>query len=275
MKRIVLALGSGLLVLALAAPAAAAFLEFVGSLDLELGTLPPVTVTGSGIAQVNGSGSAGHLNTLRLMGGITGSATVPITDPLVTQGGIVEIRAMGTLGTGTLEPISGALQNTSLGLSMGTLPVRGEARICLFFAGCNSGALTLPFTNNGTVGFGIGGLVTPGGGSSAAVRISVLAAPWTIKNVVLSNRTDNGGLTFPTAQGFAHGPASMTSSTAMPSGVVQLVTPLQVTTAGIPGNNDRISLIGRLRLHFVPEPDVGILLLAGAAGLVLAGRRRR
>lgn len=260
--------------LLLAAPAAqAAVLQFQGAIELELGTLPPVPVTGTGLATVNGSGGLGHLNTLELDGGITGGAVVPITDPIVTAGGIVEIRATGTLGAGVLGNISGALQNTQLGLTQNTLPVIGQARICLLYSGCNSGSITLPFTNNGTQGFGLGGLVTAGG--SGTIRVSVLAAPWTMKTRTLSNRTDNGGITFPASAGFAHGPASLTSSTALTSGVVQLVTPLQVTTTGIPGNNDKIALFGRLKLHFIPEPGLLLLLASGVGLLAVFGSRRR
>jgi hypothetical protein len=65
--------------------------------------------------------------------------------------------------------------------------------------------------------------------------------------------------------GFAHGPASLTSSTAQPSGVVQLVTVSKVYTS-LTGAFPEVPLIGVLTLHFVPEP--GTLLLLGSGALV-------
>jgi len=73
--------------------------------------------------------------------------------------------------------------------------------------------------------------------------------------------------------GFAHGPASLTSSTAQPSGVVQLVTVSKVYTslkAAVP----ELPMIAILNLHFVPEPSTALLLATGFAGLAAVGRRR-
>lgn len=255
-----------------AGSAAAERLSFSGVVELEIGTLPPVGVTGTGVATVNGSGGLGHLTTIALNGGITGGDVVPITDPIVTVGGIVSVQATGTLGAGTLAPVSGAIQSTLPSLTQSTLPVRGEARLCLYAVGCGA-ALTLPLTSgSGSKGWGVGGLITAGGAGN--IRVSVVAAPWTVKTQQVTNRTDNGGLTFPTSKGFAHGPASGTSSTALTGALVQFVTPLQVTTIGIPGNNDKIALFGRLTLHFIPEPTLLVMLGVGAAGLAVLGRRR-
>ena len=74
--------------------------------------------------------------------------------------------------------------------------------------------------------------------------------------------------------GFAHGPSSNTSSTANPSGVVQLITPMQVVTNLTTGSNQKIALFGFLTIHFVPEPGMLLLLGSGVAGLVLLGRHR-
>ena len=72
--------------------------------------------------------------------------------------------------------------------------------------------------------------------------------------------------------GFAHGPSS-TSNTAQPSGVVQLITPMQVRTNLPNGSNAKIALFGYLNVHFIPEP--GMLLLIGSAlPLGLLGRHR-
>jgi len=73
--------------------------------------------------------------------------------------------------------------------------------------------------------------------------------------------------------GFAHGPASLTSSTAQRSGVVQLVTVSKVFTS-FAGALPEGPLIGVLNLHFVPEPGTLLLLGAGVAGLAVCGRRK-
>lgn len=106
------------------------------------------------------------------------------------------------------------------------------------------------------------------------MRISMLGAPWTIKTASFSRRTINGFITFQTAQGFAHGPASLTSSTALKSGVVQLVTATQTTVFGIPGNSDKNGRISELTLEFTPEPGLLLLLGTGAAGVAVLGRKR-
>jgi hypothetical protein len=64
------------------------------------------------------------------------------------------------------------------------------------------------------------------------------------------------------------------STTGQPSGVVQLVTPMQVWTNLPTGSNAKLSLFGYLGIHFIPEPGMLLLLGSGVAGLVLLGRHR-
>jgi hypothetical protein len=240
------------------------------------------TVTGTGVATTNGSSSALHLSTLQLSKHFaTLNTIIPVTDPIVTAGGIVEVRLTSLridpqAQGGIFAPISGALQNTANQLTANTMPLAGFVRICLFYAGCNSGSLDQQLTQtNGTgprTGNGIGGLITIGG--SGNIRISILGAPWTVKTATVSNRTDNALLTLFTQKGFAHGPASLTSSTAQASGVVQLVSANQTTVVGVPGNSDLSGQIAIVRLHFVPEPGLLLLLGSGALGMALLGRQR-
>jgi len=74
--------------------------------------------------------------------------------------------------------------------------------------------------------------------------------------------------------GFAHDPSSVTTNTAQPSGVVQLISPMQIVTNLTSGSNAKLSLFSTLRVHFIPEPGMLVLLGAGVAGLVLIGRSR-
>ena len=274
--------------LALAGAASAEKLIFHGSHSLLFSNLGKIVVsaTGTGIATVNGSAGLGHLNTLQLTTRFASiNSVIPVTDPIVTAGGIVEVRLTnvrifpGTFPNGqggVFAPISGALQNTTLILTQNTVPSAGSVRICLFVPGCTGAVLnqTLTQTVNGTAftGNGVGGVLTIG--AFGGIRISILGAPWTVKTVSMSNRTDNGGITTFVKNGFAHGPMSLTSSTALTSGVIQLVTANQTTTTGVPGNSDKSGNVGQLTLHFIPEPGILLLLGSGALGMLLLGSRR-
>jgi hypothetical protein len=272
-----------MLALGVAAPAGAALLNWEGTLLLELGDLPSLGNTGAGIATVNGSvgGVPAHLDSLRLAasrGGISGTAMVAITDPNAAANGIASIRVQATLQSGTLGPISGAVNSTTT-LTQKTLPVVGLAKVCIFSTACG---LFLPLEltqNNGAKGVGIGGLLTIGKGS--LINISIEAAPWTIKtktsvDQITTPMTPGGVKKFVnrTQMGFAHDPSSGTTSTAQPSGVVQLISPMQVRTNLATGSNEKLGLFGILTVHFIPEPGMLLLLASGVAGLVVLGRSR-
>jgi hypothetical protein len=209
------------------------------------------------------------LHTLQIGTGLTGSAGAPVTDP-ETSGTIPAIIVTATLLPGTLAD----LQATSL--ASGILPVRGVARVCLFDVSCNS-YLALPLsTNNANTAVGVGGLLTVGG-VGGFIRVSIVAAPWTVGSGSAVNQTGSGGFKTVVANGFIHGTASGSgggSSTALNSGVVQLISPMQVTTTGVAGNSSLISLFSILTLHFVPEPGFLLLLAAGVVGMGILGRNR-
>lgn len=251
-----------------ASEASASVAPWLGTATTKLGAGAPSNLTGLGVATINGSGPVltAHLNTLRIAGGITGSNGVPVTDPEVT-GTIRTIATAATIGSGTFAPISGGGP-----LTQNTLPVGGTAKICLILAGCPN-FLALPLTTNaGNTGVGVMGTVTVGG--AGPLRISLQNNPWTLGTGMAVNMTDNSAFTTKTITGFVHGPASATSSTAMASGVVQLISPIQVLTIGVPGQNEKLSLFGTLRFHFVPEPGLLLLLGSGVVGLALLGRNR-
>jgi len=265
--RKLLVLVSAMLV-SLAGSAGATTLNWDGTLALDLGALPSVATTGSGVATVNASGGVGHLTTLRLAGGITGTGIAVVTDP-DTTGNIPSIRLTATLGTGSISGIAAQSQVIN---GTNVLPVRGLARICLITTGCAT-ALPLGLTkNNGNTGVGVGGLLTLFVGNTLLISLEV--APWTLAPNSGVNQTANGAFQTLTRTGFAHGPASNNSSTNLDSGVVQLISPATVTSVGLPANNQNLSLFSTLTLHYVPEPGLILLIGSGVVGLGLLGRSR-
>jgi hypothetical protein len=271
--------GAAAAIFALAGTAGAARLNFDGTLTSRLADLPNLVVVGGGVATVNGSagGVPAHLGAIRLAasrGIVTGTDTNIITDPETIGNGIAAVIINFAPQTGTLGPISGVLGSMTSALTMNTLPVGGLAKICILSTVCTD-FIPLLLTENGTRGVGIGGLLAA---SQGAIRISVEAAPWTVKTATAIDQTDdNTGLAAfhnVTAMGFAHGPASLTTSTAAPSGVLQIVTPSQVRTNLQLGTSVKLATISELLIHFIPEPGLLFLLGSGVVGLVVLGRNR-
>jgi hypothetical protein len=298
-------------IFAVAGTASAAPLNWEGTFSTTIAALPTLAASGGGVATVNGSAGSipAHLATLRLAGSrgqVTGTDTNIITDPETAGNGIAAIILDVEGGTGTLGPISGAIASTTA-LTQNTMPIGGVAKLCLLSTVCTDFLpllLTQPTTNGarfqintatpnqltpnalqgkrlgipgtGVKGVGVGGLVTVGGFS--AIRISVEAAPWTVKTATAIDQTDdNTGLAAfhnVTRMGFAHGPASGTTSTAQPSGVLQIVTPSQVRTNLSLGSNIKVSAVAEMLIHFIPEPGLLLLLGSGVVGLVVLGRSR-
>ena len=277
------------LVLGTAGVAGAAPLNWGGSTTLTIADIPSFHFSGGGVATVNASAGAvpAHLDTLRLKGSrgqIEGTDTQFITDPDTAGNGIAAVIVQVAHGTGTFAPVSGGATSTSV-LTRNILPIYGMAKICLLSTACSL-YLDMPFTQpttvNGVPGTGIsavgvGGLMTAGG--YGGIRISLQAAPWTIKTTTVVDQittptSDNRIFVDVTAQGWAHAPASTTSSTAQPSGVVQLVTPGQIVSNIPLGSNDKLSGMIVTVMHFIPEPGLFLLLGSGVVGLGLLGRRR-
>jgi hypothetical protein len=277
-------------------------LGFEGTLSALVGSPPPLAISGGGVATLNGSSGPipGHLATLRLKasrGNLSGTATRIVTDPGLVANGIRAVVLEAAVGTGTLAPIS-----RGPGLTRNRLPVGGVAKLCLLSTACTDFlplVLTQPTTNgaryqvntatanqltphhlqgkrlgvpgSGVRGVGVGGLVTAGG--VAAIRISLQAAPWTVGTAQAIDQTAAGTRAV-TLMGFAHGPASATSTTAQPGGIVQLVTPSQVRTNLALGGSRKVAVLGQLLVRFVPEPGLLVLLASAVAGLLLLGRGR-
>ncbi len=294
--------GNGLiapfLVLTLAGTASAATLEWNGTFQIIWGDLLTDTFVGfgTGVSTVTTSGAFGdivpfaHLDSIRFNGGLAATGTVPLTDPenatLITL--MIDKTSNGVgipLGQGTLAPISGGGTLTDNQLTGAANPMPVRFKWCVLFPGC-SAYIPMPFTENGTRGAGIGGVIAVENFSKGGLEFTILGAPWTLGAAVITgvpNRitlTQNGVVTsrFTITEtriqsGFAHGPASATSSTARLGGVIQLVTPTEVSTSMASPNN-LFPVFTILKLHFVPKPRLVLLLVSGVAGLVLLGRSR-
>lgn len=242
----------------LAAPSTAATLEWGGTLSIEMSGTDPVVIEETGLATINGSSGLGHLNTLRFPGGFTSTSTVPLTDPGLPAT-LLSVQVKEQLASATLGQISGGPP-----LSPAVMPMQGTANLCVIFTGCGL-AIPIPLTSNGTRGIGIGGSITPP--TFLGVVITLVGTIWTVGQISITTINGTGTVT---AQGFVHGPLSNTSSTAKPSGVVQLVTPsLIFSNLGPP-----IPVMSSLRLHFTPEPGEMALLGTGLAFLAAVARRR-
>jgi len=249
--------------------ASAEVLRWEGTLEVDLATLPPLVFPGSGVATVDTTSGAPQLLALRLAGGITGSGTIPITDPEVAPS-LPSLRASATLGTGTLSPFWPVQPWPEPQLERGALPIDGRIRLCWLIANCTA-AVELPLrAHSSGAAVGVGG--TPTAGGFGALRVSIEAAPWTVYTASVQRYTTAGG-TFPWLRtGWIHGPASGSSSVATTGGALQLVTPMTIRSS------DGLHLPGfaTLELTLLPEPSFASLLAPGVVLLIaLAWSRSR
>jgi hypothetical protein len=284
----VIAAASLLASLGLATTAGAAVVEWDGTMVVNVGTLPQFVHLGTGLATVNGSaGGIGHINTISIPGGLTftGGNNVPETIPLTGPENptIVTLRATGMrIGRVTTGGTAKAVWNgISGGPPLGTKNTGqppGNMKMCILFPGC-ANYLPIPFGKDASNAVGIGGIHTVNGLSKGnGFKLSIWGAPWTIGLAQIKNvttETPNGAITTytKTLQGFAHGPASGTTSTAAISGVLQVITPVLIRTSlGAPDTWQAVWV--ELGLHFIPEPGLLLLLGSGITGLLLLGRQR-
>jgi hypothetical protein len=100
-------------------------------------------------------------------------------------------------------------------------------------------------------------------GEPGILDTTVIGAPWMLGTAAVGTVT---------VMGFAHGPASNATSTALPGGRISLVTPIFLST-GLSLGDPTFPLFARVTIDFVPEPSTLLLLSAGVAALAALGRR--
>ncbi len=281
MRRSILIALAGLLALGVAGSAGAATLDFTGTLGINVFGLrstissPPwygpriyLTVAEAGSAQLTDDGSL-HLLSLTLPSGAFGPSTVGFGSRYGTGGiagtGISSVRfTLAQNLSGSFAGISGGAPGG------GPMGLSGIAKLCMFYTDCFAN-IPIPLTPTaGGAGFGIGGTRTVTG----AVALTMVHAAWTIGQPTMTLHTPGSNATSQVLPGgFAHGPASLTSSTAQPSGVLQLVTVSKVYTS-LTGAFPEVPLTAVLTLHFVPEPGTLLLLGLGVGGLALYAYRK-
>jgi hypothetical protein len=251
-----------------AASAAAAPMAWQGTLSFEF-------VSGIADAAVSGGGSAGvarssgtGLRSLTIWGGITGAVRAPVTDPDVAAT-LRSVMATVTLGGGTLSPFQPLAPFGDPQLHRGVLPVRGLLRLCFLLDDCSIGPVLRLTRNEGNTGLGAGGLLTIGVGGTGW-NVSVEAAPWTVGTATLPLRTEGGATVAVQRAGFVHGPLSFTGSTAREGGVLQLVTPIAVTSQ----DGQPFASFAVLDLRLIPEPGPLVLLGAGVLGMLALAMTR-
>ena len=238
--------------LLLSSPARAVPVPFMGTFLLQVRALR-FEVSGSGIAEVD---SMSQPTRIAIPAGVfvVQGSVVPV--PTSIQASAFPVRSLEV----TIENQAGVFSLRANGFG-GSMPLRGSAKVCLF-AACSSAVanVSVPLS-----------LVGAGGDATVQgpVNVTVGGAPWTTNDTVTGARTANS--TF-TTMGFRRGPASTSSWTAAPSGVIQLVTPVFVSTNL--GSEPTVATFALLRLHFVPEPGTLTLLGSGVAALCLRAIRR-
>jgi hypothetical protein len=238
------------LAVVIAVPVRAAVLPFQATLEV-ISVGASLTIPGSGTATVNASGAGLHLTAIQLpANAVDGSAVLALTDPAAAPLTGYQLDAANLAGT---------IAETPSGTLRGAVGLAGILKVCLF----GSGGCVAPLANLSVplTPVGQGGAPST---AAAAVNITVFGAPWTTGTASIGTLTQ---------MGFAHGPASGTTTTAQVGGALRLVTPIFLTTNIGAGPNPIIPAFAILTLHFVPEPVTALLLGAGIVALCAMGRR--
>lgn len=233
---------------------------FEGTLTLNGLGPTPVAATGTSVAIVNGSGGGLRLSSAAIGPGVfvANTTSTPPSPPTTFPFAKIVASFSNAAGAFAVTPSPGSLR--------GPMAVPGSVRLCTEI-GCDF-AFTVPFTEGGSNGVGIGGsTITAMAG--IGTTISLRGAGWRSGSVTIMTASGTR-----TSVGFVHGPASLTSSTALTGGVLQLVTPIAITASTL-DESVEIPIFGSLQLRLVPEPGAGAALLAGGVAIALLGRRNR
>jgi hypothetical protein len=245
----------------------AASMQWEGTILVSLPSSTELSVDASGEAVVIDNGNDFTLQTLRPIGDSFGTDTFLLTDPEVPT--IAAIRLEAGVGFGTLAPFDPLAPLSQPQLTKNILPLYGTLKLCVLSSAC-SAYVPIPLASPSFgAAVGAGGLITIGPG---AIRISVEAAPWTVRNATVTVETPFGSTFQFVTSGSVHGPYSFTGSTALTGGQLSLVTPMLITSNEL----DLPPLaFARLTLRFVPEPGLLLLLASGVVGLWTLSRIRR
>ena len=245
-RKLTSALSLGIALLVGASPAGAVVMSITTAVGIQIATLTPVAIAGSGTMVVNGSGAPGHLTGLSLPAGLfaTNGFVLPVTDPSAAP--IKGVQVTAANGAGVFGGVGGS------GSFGGTMPMLGSTKVCLFGT-CSAAVanLNVPLDNVGVGGFA---QVT------AAVNLTVIGAPWTTGTVAIGTITMRGS-------------AIPLSNTGATGGTATLVTPIFISTNI--GASAVVPAFGILPIYFTPEPGTLVLLSMGVAGLLAYGRSRR
>jgi hypothetical protein len=245
MRKLLGVLAVGFIAMGVVGQAHAATLPFSGTLSINLSTLAPVTLPGSGTATVNGAGVPGHLTALQLPASPFSVAGLglPVTNPDSFPIAGVQITAHNTVGN--------FVGSGGAGFT-GIMPIVGFAKVCLFNA-CKAAVANLSVPLD---------LVGAGGSATVTgpVNVTVVGAPWTTGIAAIGTVTRMGSV----APG---------SNTGAAGGNVQLVTPIFISTNV--GPSAVVPAFATMTIAFTPEPGTLAALGAALVTLVAMGRSRR
>jgi len=244
----------------------AASMSWEGTISVSLSASQVLSVEASGEAVVIDAGNGFTLQTLRPVGDSFGTDTVFLTDPEVPT--IAALRLEAGVGFGTLAPFDPLAPLSQSQLTKNTLPLYGTLKLCILSNAC-SDYVPIPLASLSLgAAVGVGGLITNGLGG---IRVSLEAAPWTLREAAVTVETPSGSTFQFVTSGSAHGPYSFTGSTALTGGQLSLVTPMLIASNQLDVSQPAYA---RLTLRFVPEPGLLLLLASGVVGLWVLSRIR-